>query len=49
MHRNAFIEHKECYGRKKKITRLIEKAFLVSSALMTTTPVSTRPSCSLLS
>jgi len=27
MQPNAFIEHKECYGRKKKITGLIEKAF----------------------
>jgi len=28
MLRNAFIEHKESYGRKKKITGLIEKGFL---------------------
>ena len=28
MQPNAFIEHKECDGRKKKITGLIEKAFL---------------------
>jgi len=29
MLRNAFIEHKECHGRKNKITGLIEKAFFV--------------------
>jgi len=28
MLRNAFIEHKESCGRKKKISGLIEKAFL---------------------
>ena len=32
MLRNAFIEHKEWYGRKKKITGLIEKAFLCQRA-----------------
>jgi hypothetical protein len=34
MLRNAFIEHKECYGRKKKITGLIEKAFLCQRRTM---------------
>jgi hypothetical protein len=29
MQPNAFIEHKECHGCKKKITGLIEKAFFV--------------------
>jgi hypothetical protein len=32
MLRNAFIEHKERYRRKKKITGLIEKAFLSATA-----------------
>ena len=32
MLRNAFIEHKECYGCKKKITGLIEKGFLSATA-----------------
>jgi hypothetical protein len=49
MQRNGFIEHKECYGRKKKITRLIEKAFLVGDRPATTAAVSMPPSCSLLS